>query len=1174
MRFLLLPLLAVFPLFPQATGRITGSVADPTGAKIPNAKVSLLLPGGKSAILSTQTSGEGRFDFAALRPESYDLTVEAPGFLKSLQTRIKVDPARETNLPAITLSITTASQTVEVSAAAATVQSTTFEVATTTTQKQVENLPVRDRQIANLFALQAGVTSNKLFNTVVNGLRPSYTSVTLDGINVQDNWVRTNTLDFIPNRLTIGQVAEMTVSTSNTNVAIGGGASQVTMVSPSGTNIHHGSLYWFNRNSAAAANDWFNNQNGVTRPQLNLNQLGGTIGGPIVKDKLLFYGNYEAFRRRSQTPVLNTVLTPSARQGNFRYRDASGTIREFNVLRGANATADPFIQSLLAKVPENGNSNQLGDGLNTQGFSFNAASNIDRDIVTAKVDYYLTSRHALAGTYLWNRDVTLRPTQGTFYTTTPPVSNDNRAALLSGAWRWTAAATLTNELRGGYNRTKGPFKVANPTPDLLLTGLLFTSPLNNKLPEGRDTGTYSLQNNTNWLKGRHSLSFGYQGQFIRIPLFDYANTVATYNSAISANSPFGFALGDIPGLRAGDLSQANSLLANLAGLIDRGTRSFNPTNATSGFVPGAPSVRNFSQDNHALYLSDSWKLRSRLTLVLGLRWDYYSVVNEKESLQLQPIVTNNDPFGTLLSNATLDLVGNSVGRPFYRPDRNNFAPNFGFAWDVFGTGKTALRGGYSIAFANDNTGNSITNTTNANAGLVGTTAFQNANANLRNLPKLDPPAFRIPITAQQAFVAAGGNGTLGLVDPRLATPYVQQWSFGLQHDLKGTLLEARYIGNHTVKLLRQIDANQINPQQIGFVEDFLRARSNGFLAAGANLGFDPAYNPSLPGSQLLTVIPTFAEAGALTNPTVRGQIQRGEVGALATTYATTNRQRGVAFFPNPFSLFAGLLTNQSSSSHNALQLELRRSWRNGGQLQANYTFAKTLTDANELRGLDPVLDNRNGRLERSRASFDTTQALKINHVIPLPFGKGRLLGGWSASGFLTVQTGAPVMILSARATLNRAGRSALNTVDTALNRSQLRDVVGFYQTGNGPYFIASSALGPDGRGVAPDGARPFTGQVFTNPQPGSLGGLQRRQFNGPSFRNYDFALLKSITIRERHSVQIRAEVFNLSNTPSFALGATQGQLDAVQNINNAAFGRVISTASTERQLQFSLYYRF
>ena len=313
---------------------------------------------------------------------------------------VKVDPARQTTLPPIKLSLSTSSQSVEVTANAQAVDTSTAEVATTVTQSQITNLPVLDRQVSNLIVTQAGVAANGRANTVINGLRPSYSNMTLDGVNFQDS-VRINGLDYLPTKLTIAQVAEFTVSTTNANPTIGGGSSTISFITPSGTNQLHGGGYWYTRNSFFGANDWFNNKSGIRRPFTNLNQIGGILGGPIKKDKLFFFTNYEAFRQKQQTPTTNTILTPLARQGILQYRDASGNVLQYDVMKNSGLSINPAIQSMLAGVPTAGNNSNVGDGLNTTGYSFNARSNETRDNVTVKGDYVFSSKHVFAGSYVW-----------------------------------------------------------------------------------------------------------------------------------------------------------------------------------------------------------------------------------------------------------------------------------------------------------------------------------------------------------------------------------------------------------------------------------------------------------------------------------------------------------------------------------------------------------------------------------------------------------------------------------------------------------------------------------------------------------------------------------------------------------------------------------------------------
>ena len=571
----------------QVTGQMNGTIADSADAAVNNANVRIYLSGGKKAVVEAGTNSSGFFSVPALRPDTYDVEVQAPGFAVARVNGIQVDPARAVTVPPIRLQVSAVSQSVEVSAAANTVQLTSPEISSTLSTDQLQRLPVLDRQITAVLQTQPGVTGDRT-STSINGLRPSYTNITVDGINVQDS-VRTNDLDFQPNRLTIGQIAELTVSTSNVDSTIGGNANNISIVTPSGTNSYHGNAYWYNRNSHFGANDWFNDQSGTARPFLNLNQLGATIGGPIIKDKLFFFSNYEAYRSRATSPRTLTVLTPTARQGILQYR-SGGVVQQFDVLKAAGVGIDPVVQGLLALVPAAGNSNTAGDGLNTTGYTFNARGNRDRDNVTGKLDYYLSPKQIFSVSYLWNRETADRPDNagsGTFYTLVPPIYNDNINTFMSMSWRWNPAPNLTNELRGGFDRQTGSFVNRADTPKIYLTGLIFSTPLTQNQPEVRKTNNYSVQDNANWVKGNHNFAFGFQAA---PTLTTDVNLGAIYPSfAVGTNTTngFGFNSGSIPGASSTDITRANNLLVSLAGILNTGTQTFNPTSRTSGYVPGS-----------------------------------------------------------------------------------------------------------------------------------------------------------------------------------------------------------------------------------------------------------------------------------------------------------------------------------------------------------------------------------------------------------------------------------------------------------------------------------------------------------------------------------------------------------------------------------------------------------
>jgi len=1136
----------------------------------------LVKSGGTEVVLSAVTTGNGLFTLIGVSAGTYDVVIEAAGFRKLTQRGVVVSPGQETALNAIKMEVGGTTETVEVTAAALAVQTTTAEVAVTISNKQVQQLPVMDRSPLSFISTQAGVA-----NYTINGVRTTASAVTVDGVNIQDNYIRSNDLSFIPQMLLTDQISEMTIQIGNSSISSGGGSSSVIFVTPSGSNRLKGSVYWQNRNSALSSNTWFNNQSGVPRSNLNLNFGGGTIGGAILKDKLFFYGNYEAYRDHEQAVYTRTILSGDARQGIFTYLNSSNQVQKANLLTIAGVPMDPFIANVLKQVPgpEKINNYNTGDSSatllrNTGGYSYQMRNNRIQDHVTTRFDYDFSPKNNFSGTYIYNTDWIDRPDQGSDYGTVSPVINKDHANFVSVGWRFSPSGHFTNEVRGGFNLAPIIFDNGNTAdfPDYFIGGTIFTYPLNNFRTQGRNTNTFNINDNASYVFGRHNLQFGFQAQLIHVEAYNEGGTIPSYSLGMGTGNT-GLQQSQIPGISGNDLPAANNLLATLAGYLNTSTQSFNITSRTSGFVKGAQQDRNYRYGFYAGYVGDSWKLTPRLTINVGTRYEIWPVVDERDGLVLMPVVASGTSAITALkSNATLDFAGNSAGRPFYGSDKNNFAPNVGIAWDPFGKGRTSVRAGYSINYINDDAISNITGTL-GNAGLTQAVAATALSGRLSGgLPPIATPTFKVPRT-QQDNNAASAIANISMPDPNLRVPYVQQWSLGIQHEWKGFIFELRYNASHATKLLRVLDMNQVIIKENGFLADFLRAQNNGNLARAATGSFNPAYNASIAGSQPLTIFPLLTSGGQLGTSSIRTLIDQGQVGQLAWTYQST-RATGTfgSFFPNPYAISASMETNYSNSNYNSGVFEVRSRLRGGLQFQANYVYSKALTD-----GTGAFLDYNQPWIEKARASFDITHNIKANAVYRLPIGMGhrlnidkpvikQILTGWDISGITNIGSGGPFSITGGGyGTLNRGGSSGNMTANTGMTKAQLDQFFQFRMTATGPYFMPASAIGADGRGTAASGSAPFTGQVFFLPTAGNIGTMQRSWFSGLWFINISMAVAKTFRITEHQSVEFRCDASGVLNHPNF--GSPTG------NVTSTNFGKITS-AGGRRQIQFALKIRF
>jgi hypothetical protein len=461
-------------------------------------------------------------------------------------------------------------------------------------------------------------------------------------------------------------------------------------------------------------------------------------------------------------------------------------------------------------------------------------------------------------------------------------------------------------------------------------------------------------------------------------------------------------------------------------------------------------------------------------------------------------------------------------------------------------------------------------TTVSNTGLTG---FVSANP-----PALTIPTFQVPRTLAQNYVLNPSGNAVAMPDPGLTTPYVQQWNIAVEHSFKDVILNIRYVGNHGTKEIRGLDYNQVVIS--GLLPAFQQAQNNGYLAQAKNGSFNPTYNASIPGSVAIPYFAAMPNGGYLTNSSVESYLSTGEVGELANFYQYNGINGPNNYYKNVNTLGANMLQNYSSSTYNAAIVEATKRLSKGLVFQTNYVFSKNLSDSQAAAGTDfePLLDMNNPKIEKARvAGIDITNVFKANFSYNLPMGKGHLLSGgsvlnkiigdWNIASIFTLQSGTPFSILSGRGTLNRNSRSSsLETADTADSLNQLQSLFQTRMTGNGPYYVAASALGSDGRAVAPDGTAAFAGQVFTEPAAGTIGTMQKADLNAPGVWDLDFKVAKDIVISESKSVQIRMDSTNFLNHTTWYVGD--------QTLTSTTFGKITSQYYGNRLIQFALYLKF
>lgn len=1231
----------------STTGRLLGNVGGPDGL-IPGATVTVTddATGQERTVISKD---DGSYSFERLPFGTYTVKVTATGFSTFVGNNVRIDANQEYTLNP-KLAVGDVAEVVTIEVGAELVNATNGELNTTVDQKQIIDLPINGRNPLSLLTLQAGV--NVTAGNHVNGQRTSSTNFTRDGVNIQDNFIRTG--GFVQDRPLVDDTAEFRVTTQNAGADLGGGGSaQIQLVTPRGGSEFHGAGYAYNRNSVFAANEFGNNATGIDKPFLNRNQFGGKISGPLpfpgfgegtpsfFKDRAFFFVNYERFLLRQQSPSTATTLLNQFRDGTFIFTDNSGVQRTVNVLTGAGLTGgipvanggaigvNPIIQSrVLDRAPGAGNGTILTGGL-TQLFSFNQANNDTRDSIATRFDFDINDTNSIYFIYKFNRNADDRTDIDNTFNVTPVNTQGGPTQGYNLTYTTVLGSKFTNELRGAYNKSDPFFNQDRNLPtDFVLGGIpLLTNPQSNFQAQGRKTDQYTVQNNSSYSIGNHTMRFGIDFNAQRIDAATNFNQVGSFNIGGNINTP-GLPNTIFPGgINSTQLARADNLRFLLGGFVSGGTISAPFVNPQLGPVAGASSRRRLNFNTYGLYFSDSWRATPELTLNLGLRWDYFSPVRNPDIVFLEPDLRGAENFDEVRARL-LDptnqsvLVGTNTGEPgkFFNEDYDNFGPVLSFAYaprdkgslvdGLFGN-SGVIRGGFRIGYINDEFVRGPDNANGANAGLdltgraidsaTGTINLTNTRLGV-NLPGFTLPTFQQPPISFATGNARAGNffNTVFAVDPNLQLQMNYQYNLGFSREIGfNTAIEFRYVGGRSDNLVRGFDFNQVQINNNGFLSEFTTARNNCRIAL-ANAGLflndrrcttnELAGAAGLPGQTAINVGTSPVLGFANLAGFLRDRIQQGQIGQFALDFIVNGFEgfRGTSFRANPNAGVVDLLTNDGRYRYNAFQFEVRRRFTDGLQFQGNYTFSKVLTtvQGDGQTRFDPFLDINDPELEYARADYDRTHTVNINANYELPFGKGKrfmnnggfvdkLFGGFQLTSIIQISSGVPISIESPIGTLNRTGRSGRQTANSNLTPDQIRNLTGIFIQPDGTIlFIDPSVIGQDGsasNGNFDATAGNFGGQAFFNAQPGQTGSLPRNFLDGPWFYNVDMGLIKNTRFGENFNVQLRAEAFNVFNKTNFFIREGSG----IFNINSTTFGQIQPGSTYDpRILQFAVRLEF
>jgi len=1176
-------------------GAIVGLVRDQTGAVVGGATVTVIdADRGTKVVVATNDAGE--YVVNPLRIGHYTVTVEKAGFKKAVAGPVEVNIQDRVAVD-LKLSPGAVSEIVTVSSEAPQLETETSELGQLVDQRRINALPLNGRNYAQLALLGAGVAPAEPGSRVetsygfsANGARSLQNNFLLDGIDNNANLGDVLNGSAYVVQPSVDAIAEFKVETNSYSAEFGrGNGAIMNAVIKSGTNKFHGDVFEFVRNEkldAINAFDIFGQQ------PYKQNQFGFTLGGPIVRNKTFFFFDYEGERIRQALPQLVSIPTQDELGGNFsailqnqpaQAVDSNGNpvaqnavdcngnptymgeifnarLAQQNFAGNPNglcgvpiatsgglptnifpqSSIDPLAKTLAALFPAPTPNNTLSGG----NFLSDPKRSETDNKFDVRIDHTFSARDNIFGRFSYGVSNNFLPS---------PFSNaldggafqdgysENSARGLAASEIHSFRPNLINELRFGFNHLNSHRFNLNYNVDvaqqLNFPGVPFSPGIgglpsisfsdgnqgigsSGYLPSIERQNSYVISDNLNWVRARHAIKLGGELRFEQFTIYQPASP--------RGDMSFGSDFTDNP---AAPGTGGEAIATFLLGIPDGG---------------GITSLHNvdYRRQIYAVYALDDFKPTPRLTLNLGLRYEFFSTIKEANNQQAtfdfasQSLIAPKGQNATLTPTLATELpILPSGSRGLIRPDRNNFAPRIGMAYQI--SSKLALRSGYGVFYGGQENGPFSNPSPGFNPPFFSSQAFStNCSAASANPNGLDCSIPNLNVLSQgfpSNSLSDPNTPSLYSLDPHLLTPYTQQWHMGLEYQLPAeTVLEISYGGSRGLKLFGFYNGNQETATTDSSAPAAPRRPANNNLWPGAAgpCDLNPANN--------------FADA-ANCNP------------ALNTTIAT--------------------FRSNTQSNYSSLQARLEKRFTHGLQFEAAYTYAHALDNASSA-SLGSVnngdfRDQRNPNLEYGNADFDIRHRFVFSYAYELPFGRGKFFGK-GASGALNQIIGGWQMagVFSAA-----SGNYYTATDIVPVSNADCGGTVGYYCSR--PNLAGNPNSRPCVAGTL------FNTCAFEhNLAQGTSGTAGRNIIEGPGYKTWDMSLVKQFPIREQMHLEFRAEFFNILNhvnylfeqfgaisTEPTALELDPNNINTTQNPTSSPFGYP-QAARSPRQIQLALKFYF